>query len=104
MPPHPTCFVRKEIYDEVGLFDTSLPIAADYDFLLRALVKHGAEAHYLDETLVRMGAGGTSNASVRNVVQANREVRRSWRKNGLRGGALAPVLKPLRKPVQFLRR
>lgn len=104
MPPHPTCFVRREVYEKVGHFDTSLPIAADYDFLLRTMVKHRVPVHYLEETLVKMGAGGTSNAGVRNILQANLEVRRSWKKNGLRGGALAPILKPLRKPLQYMAR
>ena len=32
---HPTMFVNKELYNKYGLFDTSLKIAMDYDFLLR---------------------------------------------------------------------
>jgi glycosyltransferase involved in cell wall biosynthesis len=35
MPPHSTCFVRKRVYDEVGLFDQAYRSAADYDFLLK---------------------------------------------------------------------
>ena len=32
---HPTMYVRKELYDRHGLFDTSLKLAMDYDFLCR---------------------------------------------------------------------
>lgn len=34
---HPTMFIRKKVYDEIGLYDTSFKIAADYDFVLRIL-------------------------------------------------------------------
>ena len=33
---HPTCFVKKAIYNDVGVFDPTYTIAADYEFLLRA--------------------------------------------------------------------
>jgi len=32
---HPTVFVKKEVYEKYGIFDTQYKIAADYDFLLR---------------------------------------------------------------------
>ena len=34
MPPHPTLFLRKEVYEN-GHFDTSYKISADYEFILR---------------------------------------------------------------------
>ena len=32
---HPACFVRREVYARVGLFDERYQIAADYDFIYR---------------------------------------------------------------------
>ncbi len=37
MPPHPTLFLRKEVYEKYGLFDTTFKIAGDYDFMLRIM-------------------------------------------------------------------
>ena len=37
MPPHPTVYVRKEVYAKLGVFNTGLPIGADWD-LVRVLV------------------------------------------------------------------
>ena len=37
MPAHPSMFVRRNIYDEVGYFKTSYKIAADYEFLCRLI-------------------------------------------------------------------
>lgn len=33
---HPACFVKKSVYEKIGLFDITFSVAADYDFLLRA--------------------------------------------------------------------
>lgn len=35
MIAHPTCFVTKQLYDELGTYDTQFVSAADYDFMLR---------------------------------------------------------------------
>jgi len=101
MPPHPTVFVRKELYEQYGDFNLNFSIAADYELLLRFLLRHDLSATYIDNVLVRMATGGQSNKSVSNIVRANLEVYKAWRKNGLRGGIHVPVLKPLRKVSQF---
>ena len=41
MPAHPSFYVRKEVYDKVGMFDTSFKIAADFDMLLRMIYLGG---------------------------------------------------------------
>ncbi len=104
MPAHPTFFVRREVYERYGVFDTQYRIAADYELMLRLLVKRRVKAAYIDRVMVRMANGGHSNRSAGNVLQAAREVRRAWQNNGLAGGQLAPVLKPAQKVFQFVRR
>ena len=37
--PHPSLFVKREIYKEIGLFNTQFKLSADYDFSLRLLEK-----------------------------------------------------------------
>jgi len=101
MPPHPTVFVRRGVYERHGTFNLDFPIAADYEFLLRVLLKEGISAAYVDDILVRMATGGRSNASIRSIVRANLEVYRAWQKHGLRGGFHVPVIKPLRKIPQY---
>ncbi|MEI2707427.1 MAG: glycosyltransferase [Chitinophagaceae bacterium] len=38
MPPHPTFFVRKSVYDKLGNFNITLKSSADYELLLRFLI------------------------------------------------------------------
>ena len=101
MPPHPAFFVRKRVYEQYGMLDLRYPIAADYELMLRLLLKNGISVRYLNRTMVNMAPGGTSTASVKNIIKANLEVSRAWRNNRLRGGHLVPILKPARKIFQL---
>ena len=101
MPPHPTFFVRRELFDECGLFDTSFKSAADYELMLRFLVRYDIPATYLPEVIVKMRNGGMSNASFKNRWRANREDRRAWDVNGLTPYFFTIPLKPFRKLSQF---
>lgn len=56
---HPAVFVKKSVYDNVGLFDLNYKISADFDFISRA-VNYGAKVHYTDEVLTNMREGGLS--------------------------------------------
>jgi glycosyltransferase involved in cell wall biosynthesis len=102
MPPHPTIFVKKEVYQKVGLFNLQLKSASDYEMMLRMFVKHQCKAVYLPYLLVKMRAGGMSNASLKNRLKANREDGMAWKINGLKPYFFTTSVKPLRKISQFL--
>jgi glycosyltransferase involved in cell wall biosynthesis len=102
MPPHPTFFVRREVYEQTGLFNLSLRSAADYEFMLRTLLKHNYKTSYLKEVLVKMRVGGVSNSSWKKRLKANFEDRMAWKLNNLDPYFFTLYLKPLRKVVQFI--
>lgn len=102
MPPHPTFFVRKEVYAKYGVFNTQLRSAADYELMLRFIHKNKIKLAYLPEFIVKMRTGGQSNASVKNRVKANKEDRKAWDMNGIKPYFFTLTLKPLRKIFQFL--
>lgn len=102
MPPHPSFFVRKKVYDQYGLFNLSLKTAADYEIMLRFLFRHQLNARYLPEVLVKMRTGGASNASLMRRWKANREDKKAWQINSLRPRFFTLALKPLRKINQFI--
>jgi hypothetical protein len=54
--------------------------------------------------MVKMRAGGMSNASLKNRMRANKEDREAWRINGLKPYFFTLYLKPLRKISQFLKK
>jgi glycosyltransferase len=104
MPPHPTFFVRKKIYDKVGVFNTSLRSAADYEMMLRILLKYEVPSKYIPQVIVKMRSGGISNSSIRNRIKANREDRLAWKLNGLKPYFFTLYAKPIRKIVQYLKK
>lgn len=101
MPPHPTFFVKKEIYSKYGTFDLNFKSAADYELMLRFIHKHKISLGYLPEYTVKMRVGGKSNVSLKNRFSANLEDRMAWKKNGLKPRFYTLYLKPLRKLLQF---
>jgi len=104
MPPHPTFFVRKSVYERVGLYNTQMHSASDYEMMLRIFIKEKMKVVYIPRFIVKMRTGGVSNMSVRNRVRGNREDREAWRMNGLKPYFFTLYLKPLRKITQFLKK
>ncbi len=101
MPPHPTFFVRTEIYDKYGLFNTDFRIAADYELMVRFLEKYKISTTYIPEVLVKMRVGGESNRSLRNMIIKSREDYSAWKTNGLRRKFYTIPFKNLSKIPQF---
>lgn len=60
LPLHPTCYVRRDYLEEVGFYDESFTIAADTEWLLRALLHPELHIGYLDRYVIRMRMGGLS--------------------------------------------
>jgi glycosyltransferase involved in cell wall biosynthesis len=101
MPPHPTLFVKKEIYEKYGGFKTDLGSAADYELMLRFIHKHEIKLAYLPEKIIKMRTGGESNVSLANRLKANLNDRKAWKVNGLKPKPWTLWMKPLRKIRQF---
>lgn len=53
-PAHPTLYLKKEVYDKIGLFDLQYRIVADYDFMLRLMKNKEMKLDYIDDYLVYM--------------------------------------------------
>ncbi len=103
MPPHPTFYMRRSAFDQLGRYDTSFRIAADYDFMLRYFGHEEFKSLYIPEVLVKMRIGGASNGSLKNIVQKSYEDYRALKKNKV-GGFLSLLSKNFSKIPQFFRR
>lgn len=100
MPPHPTLYLRREVFDQLGSYDTTYRIAADYDAMLRYLALGKIKLAYLPEVMVNMRLGGESNRSLRMIIRKSREDYRAIRRNGV-GGIGTLAAKNLSKLGQF---
>ena len=102
MPPHPTVYIRKSCYEELGLYNLEMPTAADYELMVRMMVANRISVGYIPDVMVKMQVGGSSNASVKNRLKANKDDRDAWRRNGLSPPPFIRFTKPMRKIPQFL--
>jgi len=104
MPPHSTFFVRRRVYEKYGGFNQAMGSAADYELVLRFLVRHEVRVAYIPEVLVIMRMGGISNAGFWNRLQAHRFCREAWKINGLKPRPWTALFRPFSKVGQYLSR
>lgn len=104
MPPHPTFFVKKSVYDKYGAFNLDFSSAADYELMLRFIHKHQIKIDYLPRVIIKMRVGGQSNVTLKNRLNANKEDQKAWQVNGLKPGKFTFIRKPLSKLGQFFKK
>lgn len=100
MPPHPTLFLKKEVYQKHGLFDVSYRISADYDFMLRIFKDSELKFGYLPKVITKMRVGGASNRSIKNIIEKSKEDYRAIKSNNI-GDFLTLIRKNTSKLKQF---
>ena len=100
MPPHPAVFIRKKVYDKIGLYDDSYKIAADFEFLLRLLIIFKINYKVIDAHWVTMRTGGVSTSGWKSRNLITHEMLKALRQNGIYSCILFVWL---RFPVKFIR-
>lgn len=103
MPAHPATFMKRCIYEQLGGFRTDFRIAGDFDFVARAFTSGRLRYRHLPLIMVRMQAGGISNAGLRSKWRLNQEVLRSCRENGIRTNIFKILSKYPAKLMEVLR-
>ena len=68
---HPTWFVKKEVYERIGLFSSKYKIAMDYDLMCRIANEPYA---YLDKVIVVFDDTGVSSTNYLRSLEENRQV------------------------------
>jgi len=104
VPPHPTFFVRRELYEELGRFNLDYNIAADYELMLRFIAKNKIKLRYLPFVTVRMRVGGTTNRSLNNILRQNLEIISALRNNRIHISILFPFYKVFDRILQRMSR
>jgi glycosyltransferase involved in cell wall biosynthesis len=101
MPPHPTFYCRKEVFDRFGNYSLEYGTAADYELMLRFIHLNHLQVYYIPRVLVKMSTGGVSNSSINNRVKAMVFDLRAMYRNKILFPPIALLFKPLRKLRQF---
>lgn len=103
VPPHPTLFLKKEVYSSVGLFNLNYKLAADYEFLFRLFKLNNFTSLHINKFFVKMRIGGATNKSIINVFRQNIEIIKCWKSFGQKFPKLFFVKKIINRASQYLK-
>jgi len=103
MPPHPSFFVRKEVYDKFGLFRLDCGVNADYELLLRFFEVYNISTIWVDQTFVCMNIGGKSNKNIQSRIDALINDKIAWTINKIKPNIFTLFIKKLRKIPQYFK-
>jgi glycosyltransferase len=103
VPPHPSLFLKKEVYQKAGLFDLEYKLAADYEFMFRVFKKFNFKSKYINRLIVKMRLGGETNKSIQNIINQNKEILKAWKQNGLNPPLLLMPLRITKRLIQFIK-
>lgn len=101
MPPHPTFYCCKRLFDELGSYKLDYGSAADYELMLRFIHHNKSSVYYLNTVMVKMVIGGISNKSLKNRLKAMRFDFKAMRNNKILLPFITILFKPIRKIAQF---
>ena len=79
-PPHPTLYLKKEIYNKYGNYNLDYKIAADLDFMYRIL-NNNVILKYVDTCFVKMRTGGASTNGLKGYYKNFKESYRVLKAN-----------------------
>lgn len=82
MLPHPTLYLKREVFTDFGFYKLTYRVAADFEFIAR-LVVGGTVLRRLPKVMVKMRDGGISSTGVWWRIHQNMEIVRACRENGL---------------------
>jgi len=69
----PSCFIKKSLYDQYGLFNTSYKITMDYELMLRFFTKR-KNFLYIDKTIANFELGGLSDVKCASGLIENKDI------------------------------
>ena len=102
MPGHPTLYLKREVYDEFGLYKTDYKISADYEFMVRILKNDQVKLAYINRVLILMSHGGTSTNSLKAYLHSMQEGHRALKENGVKMAWMIDLKRILRVLRQFI--
>lgn len=101
MPAHPTFYLKRELIEEHGGYESHYFTASDYEFMARYLYRYRISAIYLPKLIVKMRVGGQSNVTIKSRLRANRRDYLAMKRNKIPLPFLASILKPISKLHQY---
>lgn len=102
MPPHPSVFIKKELFDKFGNYRKDYKIGADYELIIRFFLKNKIHYKYSGITTTSMEIGGASSSGLKSYRIITREIKKAFEQNSIQYDPLKVQLRFLWKIIGYL--
>jgi len=103
MLPHPTFYVKRELFDKLGFYKTDYRVAADFELIARFLANK-INFTRIPVCLVKMREGGISSSDMKGRIHQNFEIVRACKENNIYTNIFMVMLKLPFKLFSYLKR
>lgn len=100
-PAHPTMYIKRSVFDKVGLYNLNYKVSSDYDMMVR-INKGNFNFTYLNDYLVLMRLGGVSNG-LKGYVNNFKDAYRILKDNNISLPFLRTLKRSIKTVFQYLR-
>ena len=83
MPPHPSIFIKRELFDKFGIYNLGFKIGADYELITRFFLKNKITWKYSGITTTDMLIGGLSSSGSSSYNLILKEIQKALSMNGI---------------------
>lgn len=104
MPPHPSIFLKKELFSKFGHYDLSFRIGADYELITRFFLKNNITWEYSGITTTAMLVGGLSSSGSSSYKLITKEIQKALTMNGIMFTPFKIKMRFLWKLIGFLKK
>lgn len=104
MPPHPSIFFKKELFNKFGNYDLGFKIGADYELITRFFLKNNISWKYSGITTTTMLVGGLSSSGSASYSLISKEIQKALSMNSIKFSQLKINGRFLWKIIGFLRK
>lgn len=100
--PHPSFYIRKEVFEKYGVYDAEYKISADYELIARLCYIHRLKRKYIHLDFVTMRIGGASTKDVKARILGTEEDLIACKKLGIYSNKFMIYLKYIIKGTESL--
>jgi glycosyltransferase involved in cell wall biosynthesis len=103
MPPHPSIFFRRELFDNLGYYNIDFKIGADYELITRYFLKYNISWKYSGITTTAMLVGGLSSSGFSSYKIITKEIQKALQMNGVEFSSIRINLRAFWKILDFFK-
>lgn len=104
MPPHPSIFFKRKLFDIFGIYDLGFKIGSDYELITRFFLKNNIPWKYSGITTTAMLVGGLSTSGSSSYQLITKEIQKALSMNGIFFSPFKIKIRFLWKIIGFLKK